>query len=154
MTNMVKLGNGSKVTIDEFISWSPAKQAAQLRVWSDSDRARARARGLAKNLTPEILAKISAKLKGKPKSAEHRAKIGEGRKGKMQSDEARAKMSKTKQALFKAGLLKGTQHKGPIMTPKGVYPGVPEFAKAVGTYTNKVYYWMDNCTDLYYYLNK
>jgi hypothetical protein len=106
---------------------------------SEEANANNRAARLGKVMPSEVRAKISAALKGRPKTPEHAAAAGRAQIGRRQSDETRRKVSIAMKALWmdpaeKAGLLERARLAGPnISAGKKRAWADPEFRERMKT---------------------
>lgn len=125
MSEIIPLANGKTVTLDEFLTWSAVKQAANMREFTITDERRAEisaqfkgrvAPNKGKPLSLETKAKLSAAKKGRKKTDEHKKALGAAKKGKPRSEETRAKLSATNST--------------PLMTPIGLFPSCKAAATA------------------------
>jgi len=148
---MIKLANGSQVTIDEFLTWSAHKQYStnqsvatrnkrtnSLKAhWANNVKAPTR---LGAKHTAETLEKMRLAHLGKPKSAEHKAKLSAAGLGRKDSAETCAKRSASLST--------------PVMTPHGLFPSVRAVVEASGAHSRKVRWWMEKYPEHYYYIPK
>jgi hypothetical protein len=171
MTNMIKLANGSQVTIDEFISWSAQKQMAQLRYTPE-----VKAKSKATRQRPEVRARLLAaaqiraeQLRGRqmahmhsgwyfasPDKAEQaKQRLRELNAQQFATPESRVSRSLAGQQQFATEDAKHDQRLNrsrPVMTPLGEFPGRWAVAEAMGTNTHQVDLLMKKYPKQYYYL--
>jgi len=104
---MIKLANGSYVSVEEFITWNQQKQSNMLTRLGIPLTAEHRAKISAAN-KGRVLVKdsslISKALKGVPKSEEHRKKLSEARMGIIPAHLVAYNTQRTKNALRYKGL--------------------------------------------------
>ena len=169
---LIPLKNGTTVSLDEFMSWSPQKQRGNLvfqtvseetrkklstaglgRKKSDEEVENIRKAHIGKKLTEATKAKISATTKGVKKSEETKAKM----RDKVVSEETKAKISTARKGKLtaEAKAKMGTAKRKQVMTPKGLFHSVGEAAKGVGlTNTNTLRRRIKNQPTEYYYVIK